>query len=58
MEKRRFNELPEEDQLALLDLFVDQGILDTQGFVTPLGEEYILSGYVGDETRDGDEEGS
>lgn len=50
-EPRKFSELPEEDRLALLDLLVEQGILDTKGYVTPLGEQYILSGYISDQDQ-------
>ncbi len=41
---RHFEELPEEDKRILIGVLIEEGMIDEQGRVTPLGEEYIAAG--------------
>lgn len=41
---RRFNDLPEEDRTVLIGVLIEEGMIDEEGNVTPLGEEYISAG--------------
>ncbi len=44
MTMRRFEDLPENDKRTLIGILIEEGMIDSHGYITPLGEEYIAAG--------------